>query len=232
MPTGRYTHLDPVLGDVRAFERFSCGAGPAGWRYVSTIVDPEGRPRGSLDLTCDSRWHQLRVELRADGWWLRGGAVGGQLLWRRAPIVAAGRLATEQFGWPEQAEQVRPAEPAERAERASGFTGISPAFLVAAAGLLELRPGAASRLRVLRVGGAALGVLTEEESWRLVDVTTHLTDDGPLPLEHYEVTNASTGERAAVHLAGDVVVSGPDMELRELDGPPALGLRRAPLSVS
>ncbi|MCP2335304.1 hypothetical protein FHU30_000629 [Actinomadura rupiterrae] len=65
-----------------------------------------------------------------------------------------------------------------------------------------------------------MATLTEAWRWRLLSVTRHETESGPLPVEQYEVANLATGEVQHVHLAGDVVLDAPGIELVELDGPP------------
>src|SRR5687767_15130413 len=108
MPRGTYTHAE--RGWV---ERFACAPGTSGWRYVSqTYADDV--PVGRLDLTVDDTWRCVRVVASYGGWTLRGGVVGPEALWIRDPGGS------------------------EDSERAAGFTGASPAFLVATARLLGL----------------------------------------------------------------------------------------------
>lgn len=120
-----------------ALERFSCAAGPAGWRYVATREDPRtGAPLGRLDVVLDARGVALRVRVEAGGWSLRGGVVGDEALWRRGE--------------------------SERRERAVGFTGTSPVWLLAAARLVGEEP---VRLRLVRLGDEALATRVVEEGW-------------------------------------------------------------------
>ena len=182
MPTGIYELADGTV------ERFSGAAGPAGWRYVAPGVD----------ITVDGGGRQVRVELAAGGWTLRGGVAGPSVLWVRGP--APGELSAE----------------------AAGFTGASPGFLVAATRLLRLTPGARARLRLVRVDGPALATRVVEQGWELVGVTSHPTELGPLPVGRYRVAELDTGEVAEVHVAGDVVLAAPGIELAELSSPPTL----------
>jgi hypothetical protein len=212
VPSGRYLHVDPVDGSPVAVEEFSCAAGPAGWRYVATVRDPDGREAGLLDLTLDGGGRQARLLIAAGGWELRGGVAGRQTLWVRR--ATAGGPATE--------PAADPAAVAEQAAAAAGFTGRSPAFLVAAARLLRLSAGARARIRLVEVSEPALGTRVAEQGWSMDGVTSYPTDAGPLPVARYRVADLTTGEPREVHLAGDVVVAAPDLELTALHSPPTL----------
>ncbi|WP_431678877.1 hypothetical protein [Kitasatospora sp. KL5] len=207
MPNGRYSlHTDtgpaghgPVLVGE---ERFSCAPGPAGWRYVSKTYAPDGSVLGTTDLTLDSRSRPLRLEVRAGGWQVRGGAVDG-VAWVRADAAdPAGEHAVEGH------------------DRAHGFTGTSPAFLVATARMLRLEVGASVRVRLVALTEPVLAPRTVDQGWQLAGVDTHDTDSGPLLVERYVVADLATGEQHTVHLAGDVVLSAPGIELEELESPP------------
>ncbi len=102
----------------------------------------------------------------------------------------------------------------ERADTAAGFAGDSPAYAVATARMLRLAAGDSVRLHRLDVSTG----LTRTEAWTLAEVTWH----DELPVEHYDVMDVGSGERADWHVAGDVLLAGPDVELAELDGPPDL----------
>lgn len=144
MAGGAYLLSDDA-GEV-AVERFSCGAGPAGWRYVATRTEPRtGRALGAIDLVVDARGAVLRLAVSAGGWELRGGALGTSVLWRRG---AAGKEAPE------------------RVEAASGFTGSSPAFAVA----LARRPG---RHRLVHVGDGHLATRLVEQQWETAGTAVH-----------------------------------------------------------
>ncbi|WP_433464437.1 hypothetical protein [Spirillospora sp. CA-128828] len=176
-------------------ERFQCAPGPSGWRYTS------GRSDGvRVDLVVDARWRQIRVEVVTPTWWLRGGVTGPELAWVRA----AGETGSE-FG-----------------ERASGFVSDSPGFLVAVAHSLGLAENAQADVRLVRLSGTSLSTLTATWRWRLAGTSAYETETEPLPVAQYEVTDLSTGEVETVHLAGDVVLAAPGIELTDLESPPNL----------
>jgi hypothetical protein len=203
MPTGTYLRYDPHDGAALAVERFSCAPGPAGWRYTASVHDPAtDAERGRVDVTVDSRWQQIRVEVRAGSWSLRGGVAGREVLWVRAG--AGGVDATE------------------HAEQASGFWGASPAFAVTAGRRLGLAPGEAAAVGLVAVSGDALAARTTRQRWTLVEVDEHPTDLGPLRVERFEVADLDTGEVIEVALAGDVVLAAAGVELVSLEGPPTL----------
>ncbi|TDC70097.1 hypothetical protein E1200_06345 [Actinomadura sp. GC306] len=176
-------------------ERFQCAPGPGGWRYTSR------RPDGvRVDLVTDARWRQIRVELVTPAWWLRGGLTGPEVAWVRA----AGETGTE------------------HTERAAGFLYDSPGFLVAIAYSLELDENAQADVRLVRLSGPSLAPLTTIWRWRRAGTEYHETDTEPLPVTRYDITDLATGEIEAVHLAGDVVVAAPGIELTGLESPPNL----------
>jgi len=197
VPRGTYHHLDPG-GTLAGVEVFSCAPGPAGWRYVSQVYDDDSRPLGRVDVTCDDRWRQVRVQVTAGAWTLRGGIVGPDAVWVRGES---------------DEEQTAPAV---------GFTGRSPAFAVATARMLGLDLLDRRRVRLLGITEPAAVALPVDEGWALVDVESHDTDTGPLRVERYEVADLATAERRVVHLAGDVVLEAPGIELVELESPPNL----------
>lgn len=107
--------------------------------------------------------------------------------------------------------------------RAHAFTGTSPAFLVATARLLRLTPDAsATRVRLVAFTDPVLAPRTVDQSWALISRETHATDNGPLTVDDYQVTALDTGEQHAVHLAGDVVLAAPGVELEHLESPPSV----------
>jgi len=195
VPRGTYHHLDPG-GDLAGVEVFSCAPGPAGWRYVSQVYSPAQEPVGRVDVTVDDAWRQVRVQVTHGDWTLRGGVVGSDAVWIREP---------------DGVEQSAPAV---------GFTGRSPAFAVATARLLRLDLLDRRRLRLVGVTEPACVALPVDEGWALVDVTAHDSDSGPLRVERYEVADLATAERRVVHLAGDVVLDAPGVELADLESPP------------
>ncbi|MEU0582004.1 hypothetical protein ABZ465_32950 [Streptomyces griseoincarnatus] len=201
MPRGRYSLHDPHDHTPLADEHFQCAPGPSGWRYVSQLTAPDGDHTGSVDLTLDALGRPLRLELHAASWQVRGAALDGVTWVRTDPT---GTHATEGN------------------VRAHAFTGSSPAFLVATARLLRLTPSAAAtRVRLVAFTGPVLAPRTVDQSWALVDRETHATDTGPLTVDAYQVTALDTGEQHTVHLAGDVVLSAPGVELEYLESPPS-----------
>ena len=203
VPTGCYA-LSGLDGPAE--ERFSCAPGPVGWRYVGTRTEPDaagaavaGAVAGSADVTVDARWRPLRVEVRRGDHVVRAGLTAAGLAWVRDGV--------------------------EGASDASALAGPSPALLVARARLVApLAAGGPAVLRVLRLDGPALAPLGGAERWRLAEVAEQPTDLGPLAVQHWVVDDLAAGQRAELHLAGDVVVAaeGPtwSVTLEELDGPP------------
>ena len=178
-------------------ERFTCAPGPAGWRYSAYRTDEAtDSPRGRLDLTLDDAGRPVRLLAEVGGVSLRGGASGPDVLWRRDEV--------------------------EHAAPAAGFTGSSPAFLVATARLLRLGVGERRRVALVRLDDTSLGALTVEEGWTRTDTKTL---DG-LVIDRYEVADLATGARRVVHLMGEVVMSvegDPTVALVGLSGRPATG---------
>ncbi|MER5494628.1 hypothetical protein [Streptomyces sp. NPDC002490] len=204
MPRGHYTLHDPYDRTPLGEEHFHCAPGPSGWRYVAQTRTPTGDHAGSVDLTLDGLGRPLRLELHAASWRVRGGALDG-VTWVR----------TDPTG--EHADEGN--------APAHAFTGTSPAFLVATARLLRLAPGApAVRVRLLALTPPVLAPRTVDQSWALVSRETHAAEDAdptPLTVDAYRVTALDTGEQHTVHLAGDVVLSAPGIELEDLESPPS-----------
>ncbi|MFE9838408.1 hypothetical protein ACFYP4_25190 [Streptomyces sp. NPDC005551] len=201
MPRGRYSLHDPHDHTPLAEEHFHCAPGPSGWRYVSQLTTPSGDHAGSVDLTLDDLGRPIRLELHAASWQVRGAALDGVTWVRTDP---AGTGATEGN------------------VPAHAFTGTSPAFLVATARLLRLTPGAsATRVRLVAFTDPVLAPRTLDQSWALISREAHATDNGPLTVDTYQVTALDTGEQSAVHLAGDVVLAAPGIELEHLETPPS-----------
>lgn len=206
MPSGVYSFHDPHDGTPLGGERFSCAPGPAGWRYTATALDG----RRSVDLAVDSRGRPVRLEMVAGDWRVRGGATvvdgAAGVVWVRGAVD------------PALADQAVEGE-----ARAAAFTGRSPAFLVATARLLGLAPGQSVRVRLVELTEPVLAPHPCDQAWALTGIEEHPTPAGPLPVARYEVADLATGVRGVVHLAGDVVLAAPGVELEELDGPPNLG---------
>ncbi|MEU7032044.1 hypothetical protein AB0A60_35770 [Streptomyces sp. NPDC046275] len=200
MPRGRYSLHDPHDHTPLGEEHFHCAPGPSGWRYVARTTSPSGDTTGSVDLAVDALGRPIRVELHAADWQVRGAALDGVTWVRTDPT---GTHATEGN------------------VRAHAFTGTSPAFLVAISRLLRLTPDSPeTRVRLVAFTDPVLAPLTVDQSWALVKSEAHTTDNGPLIVDEYQVSTLDTGERHTVHLAGDVVLSAPGIELEELDTPP------------
>lgn len=201
MPRGRYSLHDPYDGTPLGEEHFNCAPGPSGWRYVSQITAPSGDPTGSVDLTLDALGRPIRLELHAGDWQVRGAALDG-VTWVR----------TDPTG--DHAQQGNTA--------AHSFTGASPAFLVATSRLLRLVPGdPGTRVRLVALEPPVLAPRTLDQSWTLTDTSAHATDSEPLTVENYQVGEIDTGEQHLVHIAGDVVLAAPGIELEELESPPS-----------
>jgi hypothetical protein len=202
VPRGLYRLRDRD-GAVVGYERFSCAPGPVGWRYNAQVLAPDGRtPTGLVDVTIDVSGLQIRVEVRAGGWVVRGGVADGETVWVRT------RTSGEDRG--------------EDMARAAGFTGRSPGFLVAVARLLGLRAGGSSRVRLVALTEPALAPVPVEVAWSLTTVEEYPTPAGSLPVERYQTADLASGQRAAVHLAGDVVLAATGVELDALDTPATL----------
>jgi hypothetical protein len=202
MPRGRYSLHDPHDHTSLGEEHFQCAPGPSGWRYVAQRTSPSGDPTGSVDLALDELGRPIRLELRAADWQVRGAALDGVTWVRTDPT---GTHATEGN------------------VRAHAFTGTSPAFLVATARLLRLTPStSATRVRLVALTDPVLAPRTVDQSWALVQREAHATDNGPLTVEKYQVTDLDTGEQHTVHLTGDVVLEAPGIELEDLQSPPSV----------
>lgn len=202
MPRGRYSLHDPHDHTPLGEEHFQSATGPSGWRYFSQIIAPSGEHAGSVDLTLDELGRPLRLELHAASWHVRGAALDGVSWVRSDP----------------NGELAQPGNVS-----AHSFTGTSPAFLIATARLLRPSPGgAATRVRLVAFTAPVLAPRTLDQSWALLETEAHPTDNDVLVVENYQVSDLQTGEQDAVHLAGDVVLSAPGIELEELESPPSV----------
>lgn len=201
MPRGRYSFHDTHDHTPIGSEHFHCATGPSGWRYTAQTTAPDGSHTGSVDLTIDDLGRPIRLELHAGGWQVRGAALDG-VTWVRSDPAGAQAL--------------------EGNAPAHAFTGASPAFLIATARLLRLAPGdPATRVRLVSFRPPVLAPLTVDLSWSLITRTAHPTDAGELPVDNFRVTDLATGEQSDVHIAGDVVLAAPGVELEDLDTPPS-----------
>lgn len=201
MPRGRYSLHDPHDHTPLGSEHFHCATGPSGWRYVSQLTAPSGDHTGSVDLTLDELGRPIRLQLHAASWQVKGAALDGVTWVRTDPT---GEHATEGN------------------VAAHAFTGASPAFYVALARLVRPAAGeGAKRVRLVGFTSPVLAPRTFDQAWALLGRTTHDTDSGPLAVDEYQVSDLETGEQHSVHLAGDVVLSAPGVELEELESPPS-----------
>jgi hypothetical protein len=89
--------------------------------------------------------------------------------------------------------------------------------------LLRLTAGGpAKRVRLVAFTLPVLAPRTLDQSWSLLGREVHTTDDGQsLTVDDYQVSDLETGERHVVHLAGDVLLAAPGVELEELETPPS-----------
>ncbi|WP_416972636.1 hypothetical protein [Streptomyces sp. 4F14] len=201
MPRGRYSLHDPHDHTPLGEEHFQCAPGPSGWRYVAQRTTPAGEHSGSVDLALDDLGRPIRLELHAGGWQVRAAALDG-VTWVRTDPTGA--------------------EATEGNAPAHAFTGTSPAFLVATARLLRLTPSpSATRVRLVSFTDPVLAPRTTDQSWAFVNSETHATDNAPLTVDEYQVTALDTGEQHTVHIAGDVVLAAPGIELEDLASPPS-----------
>jgi hypothetical protein len=201
MPRGRYSLHDPHDHTPLAQEHFHCAPGPSGWRYVAETTTPAGAHAGSVDLALDELGRPIRLELHSADWQVRGAALDG-VTWVRSDTTGA--HATEGN------------------VRAHSFTAGSPAFLVATSLLLHLTPASpATRVRLVAFTDPVLAPRTVDQSWALVNSEAHGTDNGPLIVDEYRINALDTGEQYTVHLAGDVVLAAPGIELEDLKDPPS-----------
>ena len=202
MPRGRYSLHDTHDHTPLAEEHFHCATGPSGWRYTAQTTRPDGSHAGSIDLTIDDLGRPIRLELHAPNWQIRGAALDGVTWVRTDPTGAHAR---------------------EGNVPAHAFTGVSPAFYIATARLLRLDPGApATRVRLVAFTQPVLAPRTVDQSWALITRTAHPTDNGPLAVDEYRVSDLSTGDVSTVHIAGDLVLSAPGIELEDLETPPSV----------
>lgn len=176
-------------------ERFSTVMAPAGWSYVG-----EGDDGCRVELTVDSRWRPVRCEVVTPRWRVRGGSLGRQLMWLRSAVDGS--------------------DPVEDAAEAAGFLAESPAFLVVLPRLLSLPLKGSAWVRMVTLWQPLLAPQVVERGWTLDAVDDHETPSGPLVVERYRVDDRATGEHEMVHLAGDVVLDGPGVELDDLEGAP------------
>ena len=114
----------------------------AGWSY-----DEPGR----LHVRVDGSGVTTRLQAEAGGWVLRGGCVGGSVLWRRGEV---------------EGEAV-----------ALGFTGEHWAYDVAVALRLRLAVGESRRVRLVEVTDPVLATRLVDRSWSRPAAGRWVVDD-------------------------------------------------------
>jgi hypothetical protein len=82
-------------------------------------------------------------------------------------------------------------------------------------------------VRLVALTDPALTPLPVELAWSLATVEQYPTGVGPLLVERYETADLASGRRAVIHLAGDVVLAAPGVELDALDTAPTLTSRKS-----
>ena len=138
MRQGSYLLTGSTASEV--VERFTCGPDGDGWTYAAVREDPgTGAPLGRLQLRLDATGATSRLHVETGAWVVRGGCVGGSVLWRRG----------EQEG-----EAV-----------ALGFTGADPAYDVAVALRLRLAVGERRRVRLVEVTEPVLATRLVDREW-------------------------------------------------------------------
>jgi hypothetical protein len=115
-------------------ERWSAGPGPRGFRYVGVRDDGD-----RIDLVLDGEGRLIRFEAEHDGWLVRGGVVGDEVVWTR--------------------------DEQEHHASAVGFTGSSPAYDVAVATLLRLQVGDTRKVALVEVTEPVGAARTVEHGW-------------------------------------------------------------------
>jgi hypothetical protein len=129
----------------------------AGWAYDGIRTDrATGIPLGRLHLQVDAGGVTTRLHVEGGGWVLRGGCVGGSVLWRRAAMEGEGT---------------------EGEAGALGFTGASPAYDVAVALRLRLAVGERRRVRLVEVTEPVLATRLVDRQWSRPTADRWVVDD-------------------------------------------------------
>jgi len=165
-----------------AVERFSLSGGSDRWSWTATREEPAGGAGlGRLDVHRDGA--TLRLHVEAGGWVLRGASAPGQVVWRRGTQ--------------------------EHAAAADGFTGSSPAFLLAAAALAGAGP---VRLRLVEVTEPVLATRQVLRDWSAGESASR---EGVEVVGH-RWSDPATGDGGPVWLAAGLVLSAPGVRLLSL----------------
>ena len=138
---------------------------------------------GRLHLQVDASGVTTRLHVEGGGWVLRGGCVGGSVLWRRAAVTEAAVTEAAVEGEAVEGEAV-----------ALGFTGTAAAYDVAAALRLRLPVGERRWVRLVEVTEPVLAPRLVDREW-----------SRPAP-DRWLVHDLATGER---HVPDpDTIVAG------------------------
>jgi hypothetical protein len=165
-----------------AVERFRLTGDQDRWSWTATREEPDtGAPLGRLEVHADGA--TLRVHAEAGGWVLRGAASGGQVVWRRGDE--------------------------ERTAAADGFTGSSPAYLVAAAARAAAGP---VRLRLVEVTEPVLATREVLQDWSAGQPEVRVD----VELVGHRWSDPATGEGGPVWLSGGLVLAAPGARLLSL----------------
>ena len=125
----------------------------AGWTHDGPRT---GAGLGRLHLQVDASGVTTRLHVEGGGWVLRGGCVGGSVLWRRGAITGEGG----------EGEAV-----------ALGFTGASRAYDVAVALRLRLEVGECRRVRLVAVTEPVLATRLVDREWSRPAADRWVVDD-------------------------------------------------------
>jgi len=124
-----------------------------GWTYDGPRTPGGG---GRLVLRVDAAGVTTRLHVEGGGWVLRGGCVGGSVLWRRGD---------------------RAGEGTEGEAGALGFTGTSPAYDVAVALRLRLAVGERRLVRLVEVTEPVLATRLVDRQWGRPSADRWVVDD-------------------------------------------------------
>jgi hypothetical protein len=180
MPVGRYTVMDGE-GHPVGTEEFRCAAGPAGWRYFSTIetVVPEPH-REVVDLTVDAAWRPVRVRIDTDAHRLEAFVEGDRLQGRRDD-----EALDLPFGPNTEVDYFSPCFNAVTANRLGGSSDIQVVYLEP----FTCRP------------------IAERQRYDLEAEEDVETPVGRFAATRWRYTSLRTGWTAPLWAAGDVVVA-------------------------
>jgi hypothetical protein len=168
-----------------------------------------------VDVTVDDRWRQLRVEVEAGGWLIRGGLGATGLTWVRRPADGTGDV--------EEYEE----EAVGFAAGSPGSAVLTPALLVCAARMAAFVPQGQADLRLVALTAPGLAATTVRQRWRFDGRTEHGADELRVVVDDFTVLDLDLGTGGPVHLAGDVVLAAPGVDLADLADPGELAGQEA-----